>query len=281
MDKRGIKIVILFVLIIAIIVVIRQLYNILEYNKQYSLTEIYDYASPQATSIINISREYNFEELYTFDSTLKGLIDILGDELPFPTMIARFSDNEKILITKVRRDQESEIKINIIENISYGYPAKERNYKNAKLLFYNLSDTSFLVCTFYKGIFAISENYRRIREFVDSDPDNTFFSNEKDKEFITKIRNNAPVCLFIKSNDNSLLALEYHDKAQDKSIELAGYVLTDNEMDSINCVLTPYLIQLPDSICIDDINVSVENKPAMIKILLRKTTDTVFNTIKY
>lgn len=267
MTKRRVKIVILFILLVAVLAGVGQLYKKLEYNKQSSLIDIYNYVSPEAVSIVNINREYNLDKLYIFDPSLRDLIEILNDDLSFPIIIAQYADNNKVLITRVKQEQKAEINSFITNHIALPYPAKDKKYKDAKILFYSLPNGDFLICTFYKGLFAVSLSYKLIQNIIDSDPENTFFSNERNMELITKIRNSAPVCLFMKINDNTL-ALDY--QVQNDSIELSGYILNNIAKDSANNAVIPYLIQLSDSICIDSIDVSNENKPTTVKIFLNK-----------
>ncbi|NDV96803.1 hypothetical protein D0T84_18090 [Dysgonomonas sp. 521] len=271
MAKQKIKIVILFILIITILIGVWRLYNMLERNKQSFTTNIYDYISPQAVSVININREYNLDKLYIYDPSLKKLIEMLGDNLSFPIVISEYKNKERILIAKVGQEEESEIKDFLNKYIAPHYPPKERQYKSAGILYYTLSGDRFLVCTFYKGIFAVSYNYKPIRAFIDSDPENTFFSDEQNEELIARIRNSTPICMFAKLQNN-MLALDY--QTQNDSIILDGYILDNNKVlkDSISpdYAVLPYLMQLPDSICIDSISVQKENKPVNVKIFLNK-----------
>jgi len=270
MAKRKIKIVILFILVITILTGVWYFYRKLEYNKQSFSVDIYGYVSPQAINVININREYNLDKLYIFDPTLRNLTGILGDHVSFPVIISEFSNKERILITRVSQQKETEIKDYIQAYIAPDFSPKERNYKNADILFYALPDNRFLICTFYKGIFAVSYNYKPIEAFVDSDPENTFFSNEQNTELITKVRNSNPVCIFLKTKDNTL-ALDYF--AQNDSIRLTGYILDNiQKEDSLytDYNIIPYLVHFPDSLCIDSIAVQEENKPVNVKILLNK-----------
>jgi hypothetical protein len=272
MAKQKIKIVILFILIITILIGVWRFYHKLEYNKQSFSVDIYGYVSPQAIHVININREYNLDKLYLFDPSLRNLTEVLGDNPAFPVIISEFPDNERILITRAGRDRETEIKDYIQTYIAPYFLPKERKYRDAAILFYALPEDKFLICTFYKGIFAVSRNYKPIEVFIDSDPENTFFSDEKNTEFITKIRNSNPVCIFAKTNDNTL-ALDY--SAQNDSILLSGYIL-DNRQNakeysiSADYNLIPYLIRFPDGLCIDSIDVREESKPVNIKIYLNK-----------
>lgn len=271
MAKRNIKIVILFILIITILIGVWRLYNTLEQNKRSFTTNIYDYVSPQAISVININREYNLEKLYIYDPSLKDLIEMLGDNQSFPIVISEYKNNERILTIKAGKEQESEIKDFLSKYIAPHYPPKERQYKNAGILYYTLPENRFLICTFYKGIFAVSYNYKPIQTFIDSDPENTFFSDENNAELIAKTRNSTPICLFVKL-DNNMLALDY--QTQNDTIILDGYILDNNKalkaFINPDYSILPYMIQLPDSICIDSIHVQKENKPANVKIILNK-----------
>lgn len=69
---------------------------------------------------------------------------------------------------------------------------------------------------------AISNHLRPIEIFIDSDSENTFFSDENNIEFINKIRNSTPVCIFTKVQDKTL-ALNY--VPDDSSTQLIGYIL--------------------------------------------------------
>lgn len=270
MAKRKIKIVILFILVITILTGVWHFYHKLEYNKQSFSVDIYGYVSPHAINVININREYNLDKLYIFDPSLRNLTEILGDNLSFPIIISQFNNNEKILITRVSQNRETEIREYIQTYIAPDFSPKWRKYKNADILFYALPDNQFLICTFYKGIFAISYNYKPIEAFIDSDPENTFFSDEQNADLITKIRNSNPVCIFAKTKDNTL-ALDY--SAQNDTIRLTGYILNNiHREDSIgkDYSIIPYLVRFPDSLCIDSIAVEQENKPVNVKILLNK-----------
>jgi hypothetical protein len=272
MAKRKIKIVILFILVITILIGVWHFYHKLEYNKQSFSVDIYGYVSPQAINVIHINREYNLDKLYIFDPSLRNLIKVLDDNPAFPLIISEFRNNERILITRVSREREDEIKEYIGTSVAPDFSPMERKYKNAGILFYVLPEDRFLICTFYKGIFAVSYNYKPIEAFIDSDPGNTFFSNEENSEIITKIRNSNPVCIFAKTNDNTLV-LDY--SVQNDSILLTGYILDDRQKakeDSIGVdySVIPYLIRFPDSLCIDSIAVREENKPVNVKIHLNK-----------
>lgn len=96
MAKREIKIVILFILIIAVLIGGWRLYNKLEKNKQSFSVDIYEYISPQAVAVININREYNLDMLYQYDPSLRSLTGVLGENLSFPTIISKYKDNSNV-----------------------------------------------------------------------------------------------------------------------------------------------------------------------------------------
>lgn len=266
MAKRKVKIIILFVLLAMVLIGVWHLYKRLEYSKQSSLIDVHDYVSPKAVSVININRRYNLDRLYIFDPSLTDLIKILNDNFTFPTLIAEYADHRKVLITRVEEEQEADINL-FIEQISLSYQIKERRYKEATVLFASLPDGRYLIYTFYKGLLAVSYDYDLIQDFIDSDPENSFFSNQENIELITKIRNSTPVCFFIKLNKYSLI-LDY--EAQSDSIKLSGYILNDMTNDSTDYTLIPQMIQLPDSICIDSVAVMKDNIPVAVRYFLNK-----------
>ncbi len=272
MAKREIKIVILFVLIIAVLIGGWRLYNKLEKNKQSFSVDIYEYISPQAVAVININREYNLDMLYQYDSSLRSLTGVLGDNLSFPTIISKYKDNSSILITKIKQEKESEIADYIRNQIASDFPPHKREYKDAIVWYFTQPDNKFLVCSFYKGMLAISNHLRPIEIFIDSDSENTFFSDENNIEFINKIRNSTPVCIFTKVQDKTL-ALNY--VPDDSSTQLIGYILENKQKaasDSMafDYATIPLLMDLPDRMCIDSINIQNGSKPVSVKIFLNK-----------
>ncbi len=272
MAKREIKIVILFVLIIVVFVGGWRLYNKLEQNKQSFSVDIYEYVSPQALTVININREYNLDMLYQYDPSLSSLTGLLGRNLSFPTIISQYKDNASILITKTEQEKESDIGDYIKNYIRSDFPPQKRKYKDATIWYFTQPDDKFLVCTFYKGMLAVSNHLKPIEIFIDSDPENTFFSNENNIELIAKIRNSTPVCIFTKVQDKTL-ALNY--VPYDSSIQLIGYILENkqkaaSDSTTLDYSIIPLLMDLPDRMCIDSINIQGESKPVSVKVFLNK-----------
>lgn len=272
MAKRDIKIVILFVLIITVLIGGWRLYNKLEKNKQSFSVDIYEYISPHAVTVININREYNLNILYQYDPSLRSLIGLLGGNLSFPTIISQDKDKASILVTKIEQEKEPEIADYIRNQIASDFPPHKREYKDAIVWYFTLPDDKFLVCSFYKGMLAISNHLRPIEIFIDSDSENTFFSDENNIELITKIRNSTPVCIFTKVEDKTL-ALNY--APYNNSIQLTGYILENkqkaaNDSTKVDYSIIPLLMDLPDRICIDSINVQNDSKPISVKVFLNK-----------
>lgn len=265
MIKQGIKIVILFVLVITVLIGGWHMYKGLKYNKQSFAVDIYDYVSPQAVEVININREYNLNEIFTFAPELKSLTKVLGEDFSVPIMISTSKNNKNILVAKPKQEQESIIEEYIEKHIALPYTAKERFYKDTRVLFYSLSDGGFLVCAFHKGLFAASYSYNLIELFVDSDPENSFFSDDN-KELLLKTLNNSPISLFLRQ-DGGILAFDY--QSQNDSTILDGYIY-NKKYDSIDYQRIPWNINIPDHLCIDSFHISAENKPVGIKIFFNK-----------
>lgn len=269
MTKRGIKIVILFVLIITILIGGWQMYKRLKYNKQSFDTDLYSYVSPLATEVININRGYNFEKLFLYDPSLYQLIEILGGSIHYPVIISKYANGKMLLAMKTSHEQEYAIREHIDKQISLPFPPKIVKYKDAEIYIHALANNQFLVYSFYKGLFFVSHHYMPVENILDSDPENTFFSGEEHKEIIEKVRLSAPVCMYMKLPGN-MLAIDY--SVHNDTIHMEGYILNHGRHGSFtpNPNLIPFMINLPDSICVEDYTISDENKPMTVKIKLNK-----------
>lgn len=271
MSKRNIKIVILFLLIIIVFIGGWSMYSKLDYNKQSVSANIHDYISPLAKEVIYINKGYGIDEIYSLYPYAKELIEVLNKEYSQPIVILKYKDNKSILLTKANIEQELKIKGFIENNISTFFPVKKRKYKDVEVLFYSLPDNNFLVCLFYKGIFAVSRNYKPIKIFIDSDPENTFFSDENNKELIEKMLLSSSINIFTRI-EKEILAVDY--TFHNDSITLDGYILGTDKIksDTVSPDLSviPYMINIPDSLCIDSCNISERDKPTSIKIFINK-----------
>lgn len=268
LTKRGIKIIILFILMLTGIICGWYMYQRLDYDKKVFDTDIYTCISPQAKQVIHIIREYHFDELYTYESDFKYLINSLSPNYSFPIIISSDKFENKLFLMKTNIKQEEWIKQTLYEKTGASFRPKIRIYKKAKLFVYSLPYDQFLICTFHKGIFAASKNLKQIEEFIDIDPENTFFSfvqDEREEDIVHKIKYNSPISIFIKDKENSL-ALNYI--ANKDSIMLDGYILKEyyNPVDS--CI--PYHIHLPDSLCLDYSLITNTNRMVGIKVKLNK-----------
>ncbi|MDH6309163.1 hypothetical protein M2451_001734 [Dysgonomonas sp. PFB1-18] len=269
MTKRAIKIVILFVLIITILIGGWFMYKRLEYNKESYTTNIYDYISPQFSEVININKEYNLSELYTYDSTLVELTRIPDREISYPLVICKRNNGERLLISKAKRGEAGNIIKHIEGHIAQPFAPKSKIYRDAKILIYTLSDNRFLACTFHKGLFAASGNYKLIEDLVGTTADNSFFTDRENTEIIEKKLASAPVSIAV-GNEKNLLIMDY--KADNDTISLNGIILKKNSSDSLTTekVLTPYFNKLPDNLCIDRYDISDENNLPAFRVILNK-----------
>ncbi|MDR1882579.1 MAG: hypothetical protein LBR26_07325 [Prevotella sp.] len=269
MTKRRIKIVILFILITAVLVGGWRMYKKLEYDKQSFDTDIYAYVSSRATEVININREYYMEKLFVYDPSLSVLTGLAGDNIHYPVVISKYADGRKLLAFKAGREQEYGIRERLEKRLALPFPPKAIKYKDAGIYIYALANNDFLACSFYKGLFFASRHYRLMEDAIDSGPGNAFFSGEDNKEIMEKIRLGAPVSMYMKLQ-NSMLALDYG--IYNDTMKMEGFVLNRNKPYPPLCGLEsiPFMINLPDSICVEDYMISDEKEPASVKIILNK-----------
>lgn len=267
--KRWIKIIILFILVVIILIGGWNMYKGLEQNKDAFDADIYSYVSPQATKIININKEHNIDNLLIYDSSLANIVQFLKNVMSYPAIICYFKEDKKVLLLKANKEQEIKVQEYIKDHISPIFPPQIKIYKNSQIQIYNLSGNDFISCTFYKGIFAMSKSYKQIEDIINVDPENTFFTNEKYRKEISDIRDNAPIGLFVR-NEQNILALDL--KTYNDTIKMDGYILLNEEKDSTSTYfkIMPYLIPLPKDICIDNTEIQHKDNPPTVKMRLNK-----------
>ncbi len=269
MTKQGVKIIILFVLITTICISGWHMYTRLEHNKQSFSVDMYDYVPAQATEVINVSRRYNLNELFIYNSSFFDLVELLGDKFSFPLIFSKYKNGETLLITKVTKIEEESIKANIEKHVALPYPADKRNYKDSKIIIYGLPHDQFLVCTFHKGMFAASFRYKIIANFIDADSENSFFKDQNNEEIVTNIRRTSPISIFTNMS-NTKLAMEYSVKKD--TIRLNGYIVDKEKLESlpIEPKVLPYLTSFSDNICIDNYTISDKDNLPEVEIILNK-----------
>ncbi len=271
MIKRRIKIVILFIIVIALFWGGWYMYKRLDHDRQSFAENIYNYISPDAVEVVNINREYNLNEYLIYDDTLRYLTNVLGSEKPVPIVLAKYGNGRAMLTVKVNLEQQSDILEHIESQVALPYPVKKRVYKDVEVCIYSLPDGDFLVCAFHNGIFAASKSYKLIKNFIDhgSNAENTFFTVTGDDEIISKMLDRIPVSIFIK-NENKLLALDY--SIRNDTMKMEGHLYGGNYPDSLTLsqTFTPYIIDIPSNICVDSYTTAITNNVPSIKIILNK-----------
>ncbi|MFV0419188.1 MAG: hypothetical protein ACK5KT_10725 [Dysgonomonas sp.] len=267
--KRWIKIIILFILVAIILFGGWNMYKGLEYNKETFSADIYSYISPQTTQVFNINKNYNIDNLSIYDSSLSPIIQFIKNTTTCPAVICYSKEKEKTLIIKASKEQEIKFKKHIRNYISPIFPPQIKTYKNGRIEIYNISGNNFISCTFYKGIFAMSKSYKQIEYIIDTDPENTFFRDEKYSKEISDIRDNSPISFFLR-HEEDILAFDF--KTKNDTINLNGSILLNKDKDSTSIYFKtiPYLIPLPQNICIDYFEIQHKENLPTVKIILNK-----------
>lgn len=271
MIKRGIKIVILFVLLLIILAGGGYMYKKLEYNKQTYAVSLYDYVSPNAVEVINVNKDYDFEKLYLYNPSLSNLINPLAEYISYPLILSRCNNGKDILICKIKN--ENVINKEFLSKFFLPFPPHHRKYKNADILLYSLADDDFFVLASYKGMIMASKSYQAIEDFIDTDPENTFFSIEKNKKLITDMLKNSHVSMYVKMSEDMLAVNYMSDK---DTIRLEGYILDKNidkyVNDSLNveCRMLPFRDNMPSGLCVEDYAITNQDNLPTVKIILNK-----------
>ena len=264
MTKRWIKIIILFILIIIIIIGGWFMYSSIDYNKRSYSTNIFDRVPSDAIEVFNINKESRLNELSVYDTLYEDYAKLLPDEFSSPFILCKDSNENIILLAKMRKDEEAKIKEHIEKNISLSYKPVTKTYSGTELSLYPLANDHFLVCSFDQGIFAASRRLKLIEKYIDTDSTRLFFADVHNDNIFHKKILNSPIGMFVKE-DNDILAFDF--RAENDTIILNGYI---GPTDSTKNELIPYKMKIPKNLCIDKYEISVENKTAAIQIILNK-----------
>lgn len=232
MNRRILQITIFLTLFISIFVYGWGLFQKLSYNRLVFESNIYDYISDDATSVVNFNRNYYFDEYFQLDSTNRYLLDPIKEEITYPLAIIQFEEGEDLLLMKATKEQEESIKKIFHQSIAPFHAPKVKKLGKAELMFYSLSNNEFIITTFYKGIFAISKNYIRIEELVNDRTTSTFFSSTDDvlNFYTRRLRENVATS-FYSNVDSTTFALAYLKK--DSTLKFEGEYFGKLKSDSL------------------------------------------------
>ncbi|WP_221232966.1 hypothetical protein [Dysgonomonas hofstadii] len=269
MTKRRIKIIILFILMTTILVGGWFMYKRLEYNRESYTTNIYEHIPSTAIEVFNINRNYNLKDVFVYDSAYASLVNILPEGFSYPVVLCKDAADNRMLLLKIRKEDESVIEGYIKDSVALSYSPQHRIYKGSEIVLYALPGDRFLVSTFRKGVFAASNSYRAIHDFIETDSINSFFCHIPEKDMMERTIAGASVSMFTKVGDQ-LLAFDY--KAGNDTISLNGYVVSTGktERDSVDNSLLPHKMNIPYNICVDNYEVSAENNTLAIRVVLNK-----------
>lgn len=215
--KRTVKIIILSVLTIGVLIAGYIMFQRLNYNKEVFDTNTHDFIPQTATNVLQINRKA--PEMMSYFGELQSTISKLETLFSYPIYLIS-NANETALILKASREQEIRIKEKLEQEIYPNFPAKSLKYKDGVILFYPSNDDKFFACTFHKGIFACSYNYKLIENIIDSNSDNNFFE-EEGMPVLTKKMSAASVSnLYIKGKS---IKSAYNYIRNGQNIQLDGF----------------------------------------------------------
>lgn len=247
-----------------------KLYNRLSYNKQAHATDVYQYIPPDAGHLVRINNSQGLQNVCRYDSTFAYLATPLRKYINYPLFVISFG-NGQLLMSKVSPEHETEME-NIIGSVITTPPyVKKEKYKDAELLFYAMTDNQFIVCTFYKGVFAISKNYKLIEKVIDM-KGNTFFQDRAIEELQIDMKHKYPSDIFVKSDSlNSIMGLNLVND----TLIFEGYLKFD---DDININIYKDILNI-DTLhySIAEIDTPHSEDNIFIRVSLNKKEETAFN----
>lgn len=272
MNKRIVKIVILFVLISAVLIGGIYMYKRLDYDKQSFNTCIYDYIPPNAIQVININREHSIRELSAYAPHLQKTInEIFYNTVYPPLVVIQYKRGKTLFVSKINQEQKDRIIKHIEEDVSLPFIPKTTKYKDIDIYVYALPENRFLCISYNKGLLVTSADYKLIEDFIDTDPENTFFSDERNKEKIKDFREKTPLSIYTYTQSGRCKSALELTTVND-TILLKGFLFGIDKKDNIwiKNNYSPQLINIPDSMCIEGYDLQLESEPIEIGLTLNK-----------
>lgn len=218
--KSGIKVGILFFIVLFVIIGGFIMFQRLNHNKQVFDTDLRTLIPSNTTEILQINKEKEAIKYLRYLDNIRPIFRTLANTLGYPLYIINNEDNS-IIVSKLTTEQEVNIR-NLLNNKLYpDFPPKKRIYKDAELLFYITNDNSFFCCMFYKGVFAGGFNYKQLEDIVNIDIKNNFFSDPEIIKISDKIKSTYSANLYIKDKKHFSA---FNIISQDSnSLKLDGY----------------------------------------------------------
>lgn len=232
MKKRTLQIIIIVISLIILLVYGWNLFRRLSHNRLVFVTSVEDYIPSETKSVVYFNRNYHLAQYFEHDTTNVYLLDPIKDYITYPLLITQFEKGEDLLLMRATKEQEEDIKNIFYKRIALFHTPKIKKVKDSELFFYSLPNNDFITLCFHKGVLAISKDYIKIENFVESTSKSVFFNtnNAQLNHYMLKTKENAAVSLFTHTN-NSTFALSYLNK--DSHIYLEGEYFGDLENDSL------------------------------------------------
>lgn len=235
------------------------MYQKLNENREAIHVNIYDYIPNGTTKIFNIKKEKDlalYEHLYSLFAA-----NLLKRNISYPIIICKNHDSE-VTLFKISGEQKK-----LLEEQISQYPSRTIDYNNESINIIKLPYNSFYVYTLYRGLFIGSNNYKCIKDMLDTDTIHSFVSDNKYDIEIEDILTDVKSGLLI-NQENRTLAFNY--TIQTDTIKLNGYILSDSISSPENIKNLIYHSSIPKNLCIDSIAVFYENNLSGVKIILNK-----------
>lgn len=260
MIKRWLKIIILFLILVSVLIIGWYMYQKLDENRDALHVSIYDYIPEEATEIFNIKKEKDL----TVYSLLFPLSDtcLLSKNISYPIVICRLNHNKEVAVFKISGEQKK-----LLEEQFSQYPSRTIEYKKEFIHIIKLPCDSFYAYTHYRGLFIGSNNYKCIKDVLETNNAHPFAANNKYSIEIENILTDSESSFFINLK-NKTLAFNY--TMQTDTIKLDGHILSDSVSSPEKIKNSIYHSVIPNNLCIDSIAVLYENNLPRVKIILNK-----------
>lgn len=162
-------------------------------DKQVYAIDLQKHIPKSAERIIEVRKESELKNVIK-QRKLSDVLSSIGGEIDYPFYLVDLSKQADVVVAKLSSSHEINVRNIISKNLFPSYPPQKRQYKTAEVLFFTTKDANeFFICTYFKGVFIATYNYKALQAIVDTDEANSLLSEPFYKEVVPFFKSSSLV----------------------------------------------------------------------------------------
>lgn len=221
MPKKSIvKIVLLSIFTIILIGGGFILFQRLRADKHVYAIDLQKHIPKTAERIIEVRKGNELKNVIN-QGKLSNILSSIGAEVDYPFYLINLSKQADVVVAKLSSSHEVDVRNIILKDLFPSFPPQKRKYKTAEVLFFTTKEANeFFICTYFKGLFIATYNYKALQSIIDTEESNSLLSSPFYKEMLPFFKSSSLV--YYDKLDS--LSMVYSISRQDSLLLLEGYV---------------------------------------------------------